>query len=87
MARPISTLLRFRAPSKTLISAVCRPNDSLRDNGTGIRLAIVRRAVERHGGEVLLDSEIGKGTTVTIVLPAMSPETAESQNAPGSADR
>ncbi len=58
-----------------------------RADGTGMGLAIVRRAVERHGGEVSLDSEIGKGTTMTIVLPAMSPETAEFQNAPGSADR
>ncbi len=58
-----------------------------RADGTGMGLAKVRRTVERHGGEVSLDSEIGRGTTVTIVLPAMSPETAESQNAPGSADR
>lgn len=37
--------------------------------GTGIGLAIVKKAVERHGGEVLLQSEKGKGTSVTVAFP------------------
>jgi signal transduction histidine kinase len=37
--------------------------------GTGLGLALTRRFVELHGGEVRLDSALGKGSTFTITLP------------------
>lgn len=37
--------------------------------GTGLGLVIVKRCAELHGGEVQLDSEPGRGTTVTLRLP------------------
>jgi signal transduction histidine kinase len=37
--------------------------------GTGIGLAIVRKAVERMGGRVGLESEPGKGSKFWIELP------------------
>ena len=38
--------------------------------GTGIGLAIVRRAVKRLGGELRIESAVGQGTTFVISLPA-----------------
>ena len=38
--------------------------------GSGLGLAFVRRVVEAHGGQVELTSHEGRGTTVTLRLPA-----------------
>jgi two-component system sensor histidine kinase PilS (NtrC family) len=37
--------------------------------GSGLGLAIVHRIVSDHHGEVRVESEVGKGTTVTVRLP------------------
>lgn len=37
--------------------------------GTGLGLPICRRTIEEHRGTIVLESEVGKGTTVRICLP------------------
>lgn len=40
--------------------------------GSGIGLAVASEIVEMHGGKLILNSELGKGTTVMIRLPAQN---------------
>lgn len=38
-------------------------------SGTGLGLAIVKKSVDLHGGSITFESEIGRGTRFTIILP------------------
>ena len=37
--------------------------------GTGLGLAIVKHIVQRHRGELLIDSEVGQGSSFTVEIP------------------
>jgi two-component system, OmpR family, phosphate regulon sensor histidine kinase PhoR len=38
--------------------------------GTGLGLAIVKHIVQAHGGRLVIDSAVGRGTTVRVAMPA-----------------
>jgi len=52
--------------------------------GTGLGLAIVKHIVNRHRGQLVIESEPGEGTTIRVWLPGTAPATAPA-TAPGTA--
>jgi signal transduction histidine kinase len=44
--------------------------------GTGLGLSVTYGIIKKHGGEVLVDSQPGRGTTFTILLPVKQGNTA-----------
>jgi signal transduction histidine kinase len=47
-----------------------RHDITIADQGTGLGLAIVKGFAEAHDGQVRLESALGIGTTLTVILPA-----------------
>ena len=38
-------------------------------DGVGLGLAFVRTVAQRHGGQLQIQSELGKGSTFTLLIP------------------
>ena len=45
--------------------------------GLGVGLAITKEIVDRHNGTILVESELGRGTTFTLRIPLRSPKRAQ----------
>lgn len=68
-------------PSERLSSICDRQNCTNRTTGqcsgeNGLGLSIVKSIVELHGGSIAIESALGKGTTVLLRFPAMTPAAA-----------
>ena len=51
------------------IAKIFQPYFTTKDVGIGLGLAITERIIKEHGGEILVESSPGQGTTFTVVLP------------------
>ena len=53
------------------------------DRGTGLGLAMVYGTIQRHGAEIEIDSMVGKGTTMRLLLPIPQAQAAEPRQSAG----
>jgi signal transduction histidine kinase len=58
------------ADRAALFTSFARGSNVGQRPGSGLGLLIVKRCVDLHGGTLEIDSSVGRGTTVTVVLPA-----------------
>jgi two-component system sensor histidine kinase AtoS len=51
------------------LASVFDPFFTTKEAGTGLGLSIVRKIVDQHGGDVVIESEMGHGARVTVSIP------------------
>lgn len=81
-----------RGISPEQMGRLFQPFSTTRATGTGLGLLIVRRIIREHGGEIDIESSVGKGTRVSLWLPLherrirlLGEGTPEAQGASGDA--
>lgn len=55
--------------SEENLGKIFRPLFTTKAKGTGLGLSVCERIVESHGGDILVESEVGVGSTFTVRLP------------------
>jgi two-component system, NtrC family, sensor kinase len=57
------------------LTRIFEPFYSTKQRGTGLGLAFTQQVVKEHGGSIRCESEVGRGTSFTVRLPAEAEET------------
>ncbi len=63
-----------------VLSHILEPFYTTKKDGTGLGLSVSYGIIKEHKGEIHIDSQKGKGTTVTIELPLIDQEEEEKTN-------
>lgn len=78
----IKVIDRGQGMTAEVLERIRRPYFTTREGGTGLGVAVARGLVEQHGGQIHYDSRPGKGTTVTLDLPACAKSAAAKRKLP-----
>jgi two-component system NtrC family sensor kinase len=55
-----------------VLPRILDPFFTTKEKGTGLGLSVVDGIIDRHGGSLSIDSQVGEGTTVVVQLPVMA---------------
>ncbi len=74
------SLIRGQAYQIEILPRIFDPYFSTKKNGTGLGLTAAYTIVQKHGGHISVNSQIGAGTSFTIFLPAVVEPIVEEKN-------
>lgn len=57
---------------RKILEPFYRSTNALTISGSGIGLSLVNQIVKNHNGTISISSKLGEGTTITLLLPALS---------------
>ncbi len=57
-----------------ILDHIFEPKFTTKSSGTGLGLSIVKRIIESHGGDILIETHQGKGTKFILILPLKNTE-------------
>jgi len=60
--------------SDSEVRSIFRPFYSTKPKGTGLGLPFCRRVAEEHGGEIMVSTQLGEGSTFVVTLPVRQSE-------------
>ncbi len=68
--------------AKEIVPHIFKDNFSTKTNGDsrGVGLSIVKKIIDKHQGTLSIDSELGKGTSISIILPAHIHQAVKTRN-------
>ncbi|HBU69810.1 MAG TPA: hypothetical protein DEE98_05440 [Elusimicrobia bacterium] len=72
---------------KSIISKIFYPYFTTKETGSGLGLAVSFSIINKHGGFIGAESEVGVGTTINIYLPAVTAKTAKTQEYPAATEQ
>jgi signal transduction histidine kinase len=81
----IKVIDRGQGMTPEVLERIRKPYFTTREGGSGLGVAVARGLVEQHGGQLHYDSRPGKGTTVTLDLPACAGAAAAKRKLPNPA--
>ncbi|MFO7536117.1 MAG: cache domain-containing protein [Kiritimatiellia bacterium] len=64
------------------LARIFDPYFTTKQSGNGLGLAIAYSVIQKHGGRIGVESELGKGTTFTLYLPASEAQPASQTESP-----
>jgi signal transduction histidine kinase len=78
----IKVIDRGQGMTSDVLERIRRPYYTTREGGTGLGVAVSRGLIEQHGGQLRYESTPGRGTTVTIDVPACAHAAAAKRKIP-----
>ena len=87
LSNELSSSGDFRVVERAKLEKVLEPFEQVENSftrtraGTGLGLPLTKAMIEAHGGRLVLESELGKGTTVRAILPPSRVEREPKTNA------
>jgi signal transduction histidine kinase len=71
-ADSLSIVIRDQGPGMDgeTVEAVFKPFYTRKSGGTGLGTSIAKKIIDSHDGRIIVDSRPGRGTTITVELPA-----------------